>query len=107
MTQTRYRNEILPIVRRRKAGLEQEGKRIIFQEDNDGSYGTTSEENCCKYYKDEMELEYIDDWPANSPDLNPIENVWRILKSRAKLHHSMNFKQLRIAIEKEWARIEQ
>lgn len=80
---------------------------MIFQEDNDGSYGTTSEENCYKYYKDEMELEYIDDWPANSPDLNPIENVWRILKSRAKLHYSMNFKQLRITIEKEWARIEQ
>lgn len=80
---------------------------MIFQEDNDGSHGTWSAENCCAFYKDEMELEYIDDWPANSLDLNPIENVWRILKSRVKLHYSMNFRQLRAAIETEWRKIEQ
>ena len=74
---------------------------MIFQEDNDGSHGTRSSENCAVYAKDEMELDYIDDWPANSPDLNPIENVWRILKSRVKLHHAMDHKQLRKAIEME------
>ena len=52
-----------------------------------------------------MELDYIDNWPPNSPDLNPIETVWRILKSRVKLHHSMDHKQLRRAIEIEWDRI--
>ena len=107
MTQERYANEILPIVARRKGLLEIKGEEMIFQEDNDGSHGTRSSENCCVYAKDGMELDYIDDWPANSPDLNPIENVWRILKSRVKLHHSMNHKQLRKAIVDEWKAIDQ
>ena len=107
MTQERYTKEILPIVSRRKGLLETRDQEMIFQEDNDGSHGTRSSENCCVYAKDQMQLDYIDDWPANSPDLNPIENVWRILKSRVKLHHSMDHKELRKAIEQEWNAIEQ
>lgn len=107
MTQERYANEILPLVRKRKEMLALQGQEMIFQEDNDGSHGTRTMDNCCAQVKDEMELDYVDDWPANSPDLNPIEKVWRILKSGVKLHHSMNHKELRKAIEKEWNAIEQ
>ena len=75
---------------------------MVFQEDNDGSHGTRSCDNIAAHYKSKLKVDYIDDWPPNSPETNPIENVWRILKSRVKLHHSMSHQQLRRAIEKEW-----
>ena len=27
---------------------------------------------------------YVIEWPAQSPDMNPIENVWQLLIERAK-----------------------
>ena len=105
MTQERYAKEILPVVRRRKEECEAVGLKFVFQEDNDGSHGTRSFENSARYAKDEMELEYFDPWSPHSPDLNPIETAWRILKSRVKLHFSTSAQQLREAIEYEWDRI--
>lgn len=31
---------------------------------------------------DQVEPGYIQDWPPNSPDLNPIESIWSMLNSR-------------------------
>lgn len=108
MTQERYVEEILKsIVRRRQRYCQRNGMEFIFQEDNDSAHGTRSEENICKHYKCLINLDYIDDWPPKSPDLNPIEMVWRIVKSRVKLHHSMSETQLREAIQKEWDAIKQ
>ncbi len=81
------------------------GGHFIFQEDNDGSHGTRSKENITRYTKDEMELDFIDDWPANLPDLNPIKNIWRILKSRVKLHKATTYQELEDALYQEWDKI--
>ncbi len=105
MTQERYANEIISIVEGRKKEVEQAGSQFLFQEDNDGSHGTRSDENIARFRKDQMELEFIENWPPNSPDLNPIENVWRILKSRVKRHKCTTSEQLRKAIEQEWKKI--
>ncbi|GFY06945.1 transposable element Tcb2 transposase [Trichonephila clavipes] len=49
------------------------------------------------------------DWPAYSPDLNPIEHVWDALGRRiaARLHHPENTQQLKQMLIEEWALIPQ
>lgn len=44
------------------------------------------------------------DWPAQSPDLNPIENLWRIIKIRvsARRHQIHTIDPMERAISKEW-----
>lgn len=42
------------------------------------------------------------DWPAWSPDLNPIENLWNDLKRRVYAHHSKTIEELEYWIGIEW-----
>ena len=47
------------------------------------------------------------EWPPNSPDLNPIENIWAVLKSRVAERNPANKAQLIEIIKEEWANIPQ
>ncbi|GFX14901.1 transposable element Tcb2 transposase [Trichonephila clavipes] len=49
------------------------------------------------------------DWPAYSPDLNPIEHVWDALGRHiaARLHHPENTQQLKQMLIEEWALLPQ
>ncbi len=43
------------------------------------------------------------DWPANSPDLNPIENLWGIVKRKMRDTRHNNADDLKAVIKVTWA----
>ncbi len=44
-------------------------------------------------------------WPANSPDLNPIENLWGIVKRKMPYARPNNAEELKATIRATWALI--
>ena len=55
------------------------------------------------------QFQFIDDWPANSSDLNPIEQVWALLNQLVAERQcpADNEAELRRIVEEEWAAIPQ
>ena len=52
---------------------------VVFMQDNAPCHTTKS----VKIFFSEDDVTVME-WPAQSPDMNPIENVWKLLNERAK-----------------------
>ncbi|GFV45335.1 transposable element Tc1 transposase [Trichonephila clavipes] len=99
---TRYCNEILlPYVRLFRGAM---GLQFLFMDDNAPCHRTVAAEQL-------LESEDIErmDWPARSPDLNPIEHVWDFLGRRlaARTLPPVTIRELRLALPDEWAAMPQ
>uniref|UniRef100_A0AAZ3R7L2 Tc1-like transposase DDE domain-containing protein n=1 Tax=Oncorhynchus tshawytscha TaxID=74940 RepID=A0AAZ3R7L2_ONCTS len=46
------------------------------------------------------------EWPSQSPDLKPIENLWAELKRRVRAGRPINLAQLHQLCQEEWAKIQ-
>ncbi|GFT41303.1 transposable element Tcb2 transposase [Trichonephila clavipes] len=95
---TRYCNEILfPYVRLFRGAM---GLQFLLLVDNAPCYRIVAPEQL-------LESEDIErmDWPARSPDLNPIEHVWDFLGRRlaARTLPPVTIRELRLALQDEWA----
>ena len=78
------------------------GDNWLFQQDNTSIHVSRSTKN----WLEERNIQCLS-WPALSPDLNPIENIWDYLVRKVyqndKQYSTTN--ELKVAIEKEWQRI--
>ncbi|GFW21351.1 transposable element Tcb2 transposase [Trichonephila clavipes] len=99
---TRYCNEILlPYVRLFRGAM---GLQFLFMDDNAPCHRIVAAEQL-------LESEDIErmDWPARSPDLNPIEHVWDFLERRlaARTLPPVMIRELRLALQDECASMPQ
>ena len=46
------------------------------------------------------------DWPSNSPDINPIENMWSIFKQRVEKRKPSNIDELDQFLHEEWKKVD-
>ena len=102
VTGDRYCKEVIhPHVRLFRGAI---GADFVFMDDNARPHRTPAVQEL-------LESEDITrmDWPAYSPDLNPIENVWDALGRRlaARLYPPENTQQLKQMLIEEWALLPQ
>ena len=45
------------------------------------------------------------DWPPNSPDLNPIENAWSVLKDKVAKRCPKSLRELEVIAAEEWEKL--
>lgn len=80
--------------------LEKMAPNSIFQHDNDPKHSS----RLVRKYLSDHDVQVLD-WPSQSPDLNPIENLWEILDREVRKKNPSNLTELEQILKSEWEKI--
>jgi hypothetical protein len=107
MSQKYYVERLLPVYCNALQKLRAEGGSCptdwLLQEDGDPSHGIRKH-GLASMYKEANWIPSIVH-PPQSPDLNPIEGVWNILKPRVRKREWHTLEELKEVIQDEWSKI--
>lgn len=100
MTKEKYLNILKSKLRlsAEKLGLNNE---FVFQQDRDPKHTAKIVQNW--FHTNRIE---VLDWPAQSPDLNPIEHLWSILKQAVSRQRPSNINSLKTIVNAEWMKMD-
>lgn len=104
MTQAYYVKRLLPVYLQSYNEARMMNLNPLLQEDNDNSHGTRSKDNIVQSFKAANWITTLIH-PPQSPDLNPIEAVWNILKQKLRQKRWHGKHQLKQAILETWDEI--
>lgn len=74
---------------------------VILQYDGDRAYGAN---DVLQYLKNKG-ITTLEEWPARSPDLSPIENMWSIVQREVDHLDPSDAESLWVAVQRAWASI--
>lgn len=104
MTQKYYVERLLPVYCRAIESMRQiDDKPWLLQEDGDPSHGMRKR-GLAQEYKEAHGIQNLVH-PAQSPDLNPIEGIWSIIKQRLRRRIFDNEEEMKQALQEEWDKI--
>ena len=104
MTQKYYVDRLLPLyVQAVKSMRLIDDKPWLLQEDGDPSHGMRKK-GLAQEYKEAHDIQNLVH-PAQSPDLNPIEGIWAIIKQRLCRRIFDSEEEMKEALQEEWDKI--